>query len=482
MTLKRGSRRHYQRLIRHIEQHDLSQAEHYKQVEKWMDIESFIDFQIAQIFFDNRDAGGNIRYWRPQTEEGRWRWILFDMDWAMGLHNHDAYDFNSLLFHTRPDGPAWPNPPWSTYLLRSLLENPGFRQKFITRFSNYLNQELSSAALLASIDKAQAQLDREIDRHLERWNLGKRTWERHFDRMRTFAERRPEIMRQHLQDYFELEEMYPIRLALTQGGQVQVNHHFKIQEGQFSGNYPPNFPIHLLAIPNLGYRFLYWENADGERITSAALLESISTEDNQYKAIFERYKHPMAGSLVINELMPTGKPTKDWIELFNASDKPLLLEDYILSDQKGNRFIFPQNTSIGPHDYLIVCQDKERFLKQHPMAYNVIADLSFGLNKNRESIALFDNQQAMIDSVGYHHEATDVDFSWSLILPRLDNTDPENWQLIFGPGTPGAANPYYAESKIQTMQSQWMKFSLGLGVFMLLASLIYQAWVRAESS
>ena len=79
-------------------------------------MESFIDFQIAQIFFDNRDAGGNIRYWRSQEPNSKWRWILYDMDWAMGLHNADAYAFNSLEFHTSPDGPRWTNPPWSTFV------------------------------------------------------------------------------------------------------------------------------------------------------------------------------------------------------------------------------------------------------------------------------------------------------------------------------------------------------------------------------
>lgn len=481
MTLKRGSRRQYQELIRYIEQHDLRQNQHYQQVEEWMDVESFIDFQIAQIFFDNRDAGGNVRYWRPQTEEGRWRWILFDMDWAMGLHDDDAYNFNSLLFHTRPDGPDWPNPPWSTFLLRRLLENPGFRQKFVSRFTDHLNQDLSSQSILRGIDEIQAPLLNEIDRHLERWNLGRRTWERHFDRMRIFAERRPEIIRQHLAEYFDLSADQAVQIEVTAGGHAVLNHHLDIEPGGFSGRYFEDFPLHLLAIPNLGYRFLYWENDDGERITSEALLEAVVPGKNQYKAIFEKYNHPLAGQLVINEIMPTGKPSKDWVELFNRSDSTLNLEDFILSDRQGNRFIFPKNTSIGPNDYLVICQDQIRFFKQHPLAYNVIGDLDFGFNKNRESITLFDNQRAMIDSVGYRQEPTDLDFSWSLLLPRLDNADPENWQLIYGPGTPNEANPYYVESKIRHSQVQWIQISLGVGIFFLLAFMIYQSWVRTES-
>ena len=30
--------------------------------------------------------------------------------------------------------PGWPNPPWSTYLLRRLLENSDYRNRFINIF------------------------------------------------------------------------------------------------------------------------------------------------------------------------------------------------------------------------------------------------------------------------------------------------------------------------------------------------------------
>ena len=481
MTLKRGSRRHYQRMIRYIEQHDLSEAEHYQQIKEWMDIESFIDFQVAQIFFDNHDGGGNIRYWRPQTEDGKWRWILFDLDWAMGLHEHDAYRFNSLLFHIRPDGPAWPNPPWSTFLLRNLLKNSSFQQVFVTRFSDHLNDQLSTEALLSTINETQTNLEGEIDRHFERWNLSRRTWERHFNRMRAFAQKRPDFMRQHLQEYFDLADSQEIEIQVEAGGKVLFNRHLSIRQDSFNGSYFSDYPIHLLAIPNLGHRFLYWENARGERITSPALLEAVSDSRQSYRAIFEPYQHPLTETLVINEIMPTGKPSQDWIELYNRSDERLYLDDFIISDKLNNRFVFPERSSVGPHDYLVICQDMQRFRKIHPMSYNLIGDLGFGINKHRETIALFDDQGAMIDSVGYVLEPTDIDFSRSLLIPRLDNADPENWQIHFDAGTPNTANPYYVASSIQVSQKKWMQISLAAGILLVLAALIYLSWVRMEA-
>lgn len=79
---KAGSTRHYRQLIDYIRQHNLRDNQHYARVGLMMDTDNFIDHQIAEIFFDNQDAGGNIKYWR-QRPGSKWRWLLFDMDWGM---------------------------------------------------------------------------------------------------------------------------------------------------------------------------------------------------------------------------------------------------------------------------------------------------------------------------------------------------------------------------------------------------------------
>ncbi|NUO02983.1 MAG: CotH kinase family protein, partial [Saprospiraceae bacterium] len=84
-NLRRGSRQHYSRLLKYLAAHDLSIAENFSWVERQMDVDNFLNYQVAQIYFDNQDAGGNIKYWRPRTPTGRWRWILYDTDWGFSL-------------------------------------------------------------------------------------------------------------------------------------------------------------------------------------------------------------------------------------------------------------------------------------------------------------------------------------------------------------------------------------------------------------
>ncbi|MEO1449810.1 MAG: CotH kinase family protein, partial [Bacteroidota bacterium] len=48
---------------------------------QWVDVDAFLDYQIAQHFFANVDwPGTNFRYWQPQTDSRKWRWFFFDLD------------------------------------------------------------------------------------------------------------------------------------------------------------------------------------------------------------------------------------------------------------------------------------------------------------------------------------------------------------------------------------------------------------------
>ena len=63
----------------------------------------------------------------------------------------------------------------------------------------------------------------------------------------------------------------------------------------------------------------------------------------------------------------------------------------------------------------------------------------------------------MVDSTGYVLEPEDSVFTLNLLLPRLDNGNPENWELTSGIGSPGAANEYYLHSSIQGKRSLFMQ-------------------------
>lgn len=464
-TRKQGSTRHYLNLLKFLEENSLASPANYAYVQTQMDVGNFMDYQIAQIYFDNQDAGGNIKFWRPQTPDGRWRWILYDTDWGYGLHNRYAYRNNSLAFHTEPNGPAWPNPPWSTFLLRKLLENADFRQAFVNRFADHLNTCFSSERAVALVDSFYQMYLPEIPRHLGRWNLSHNTWEEEVAIVRNFARERPAYMRMHLMERFRTGPQRHFEVSTNEGGRILINDNISVSNDTLEAAYFERYPIKLRAVAHHGYRFARWEGIDADE-TLRELTFAPSARITRVRAVFERFTHPLEGKLVINEICPRSGKTGDWIELFNASQNRVPLKGWTLGDQKRNEFRFPE-IYVAPNDYLVICRDSARFVQAFPGAYNVIGGLPFGLNKRSESLSLYSILGAMVDSIAYEAPPLDTAFTLNLLLPYLDNSEKENWEVRLGDGSPNAANPYYVESRVRVAQEQWVQMGLASGVLLL---------------
>lgn len=468
-TRKNGSTKHYRALLDFLKKNDLSEPSNYAYVEGQMEIDNFIDYQIAQIYFDNQDAGGNIRYWRPQTPNGKWRWILYDTDWGFGLNGEDAHQNNSLEFHTRPDGPNWPNPPWSTFILRKLLENKKFEREFITRFADRLNADLSEEKVARTIEKFYRRLKPEMPRHLERWDLKEYFWEKEVGEMRNFALERPRYMRRFLEEKFDVGEQRDVLFEVTDGGKVVVNERVKIRGG-FAAHYFEKIPIRIRAKADLGYRFVRWEG-EGINSESPELLLDIRRANWKVSAIFEKFEHPLAGKIIINEVSCNNRKSGDWLELYNQSRERVNLEGWIVTDSK-NEFVFPKYI-LPPKGYVVLCEDSVDFVKIHPEVQSLIGGLPFGLNKISETIQLFSPEAAAVDSMGYALEPMDSIFSYDLLLPELDNGRPDNWAVNTGAGSPASANAFYVASRIEAQRTLWTQLGGAAAVILICVMLLY---------
>ena len=200
-----GTNEDYIDLISFIENNDISLSTNYIYVGSKMDISNYIDYQIIEIFLRNYDwPGSNIKFWRSDEFDGLWRWIFFDIDFGYG-----DYNYNMLEHCTLEGGTEWPNPDWSTFLFRNLLKNETFKTLFINRFAELMNTTLQSDTIISKIEDFTALYDPEINQHIYRWGYpsSKSDW---LDRINyyliKFAENRPCIMRDHMMEFFELEE------------------------------------------------------------------------------------------------------------------------------------------------------------------------------------------------------------------------------------------------------------------------------------
>jgi hypothetical protein len=443
-----GSATHYEAAMALLARSDMSDESAYRAIQSLLDVDNLIDYQIAQIYFGNTDwPGSNVKYWRPRTADGRWRWLLYDTDFGFGRWVDCTYSHNTLAFASAPDGPGWPNPPWSTFLLRKLLENDELRGEFVDRFADLMNTTFRPVHVADRILEMEAALRAEMPAHLARWELANGQWRSQVNVLNEFAENRADYVRQHLRDRFGLGTASEITVEAEPagGGTVSVNS-LLVTEFPWTGTYFADHPVRLSAISRPGYRFARWVTSLPEDQPTPTLCLS---EAAQVRAIFAEGCAP-APAVVITEInyhSARDFDPADWVELYNSDLVPVDLSGWILTDSDpGHEYRFREGTALGAGQYLVVCRDLEAFGYLFPGVPNAVGDLGFGLSSDGDHVRLLDRSRVVVDSVVYADRApwpSEPDGNGptlALVHPGLDNALPQSWRASAGSGTPGIPN------------------------------------------
>ena len=177
-----------------------------------IDVDNYFDYMILEAFFANSDTG-NIRYYK--LPGGKWRWILFDLDYGLFDSN-----FNGIRIILDPRGTGV-NRAIDNTLIRKLLENAGMKDKFLRRFGEIFRQ-LTTEVMLAQIDECYNLLAPEMMMHFERWasfNLksissdqpqtmdgSMRYWNIRVDRLRNVVKKRPTNCWNQVKEWFSLTD------------------------------------------------------------------------------------------------------------------------------------------------------------------------------------------------------------------------------------------------------------------------------------
>jgi hypothetical protein len=446
-------------LMDYLNSHDLADDNFYKVVAAQVDIRNVIDYQLSEIYFDNGDwPGNNIKWWRPNNPAGKWRWILFDTDFGFGLSpfgNETGnqllhYLHNTLMQATQADGGAWPNPPYSTLLFRSLLDNAGFRNRFINTFCDHLNTTFQAQRVNGLINRMKAVLEPEIGRHHEKYPESAGNWPADIQVMTTFANERVNNVFNHLMVKFMLQRTQTLNLTVTDTtlGTIQVNS-MVLQTMPFSGRYFPRIPVTLTAIPKPGNRFVSWSDGD----TSLFKVVDVAGNTPLITASFESAPAGSELSVMINEINYRSDATfdtKDWVELYNHSDGTVSLGGWTFRDNSDDHsFVFPSQLSLEPWSFLVICRNSTVFKILQPDAKLVVGDLGFKFSSTGDELRLFNGTGDLIDRVSYTSLSPWPDlagkdgFTLELADPGLDNSLPGNWMIssTFS-GTPGKKNSY----------------------------------------
>ena len=348
-----GEDQHYLSMLGFIESNDMSISENYAYVNTQMDMDEFINYQIVHLYIANAEWGNtNIQCWRPQSINGRWRWVLWDLEGgydsqANGSSHYSqntfGYDQDNLLKHRT--------------LFERLLNNPEFRGKFIQRFAVHLNTTFHPDRVEAVIDSLKSLIKAEMPRDLARWsgecqdgcgvpfhicNIASYSdWEDNIDRMLVFAQERPSWMRQFISEKFALPGTVNLSLDVAQhtGGRLQVN---GVDVGDsLRGLVFRDHPLTITALPDVGYEFVEWQGASTAKTHEIAL--TLSAEAH-LTAVFK----PIDAQILASEVHESMKLTKGTGPYLAQGD--VLIADYAeLVVEPGVEIRMPKDANIIVH-------------------------------------------------------------------------------------------------------------------------------------
>lgn len=463
--VRAGSSSHYHSFLKSLEAADLTDPGAPDHIRAHMDVDEYLNYNIAQMYAANTDwPGNNMELWRPRTSDGRWRWIFYDTDYGFNLPmalNPSPPDFDMVAMATIP-GSGWPNPPWATVLPHSLLQVDEFREDFIQRFAAHLNTTFRSPRVNSVIDSLRSAIAPEIPRHADRWSphpspfygdsfATMDDWDANLEVIHAFVRVRSAHVWSHLQARFSLagRSVLSFQVEPEGAGTLLVNT-VPVSDTQSSGHYFNGVPLHLVAVPAPGFEFDSWSDPISD--TPRALL--LIQEDRELAARFKPSNRPSSQGqpppVVINEINYNSSETLDsgdWVELHNFGPASLDIAGWRLRDS-GNPpyFTLPPKALLHGGGYVVLCRDSTAFRQAYPYVDGCMGNLPFGLSSRGDHLTLLTDLGRIVDSVAYDErppwppEPNGAGFTLALAEPTLDNSNHDHWYASADGGTPGAPN------------------------------------------
>lgn len=269
----------YGELLGYISNTDLSLEENYARLEQMADMQSYIDYIATNVYLCNMDMSETKNYvlWRTIANDGsangdgRWRWMLYDMDcleWIdKSFYNvEERAAINSFAQMMQFTGVAV-----NEHMLFSAAKNNEiFRKQFVLSFMDMANVNFAPDY---------------VESIFVEWGCD-------FSGFAEFFQNRFGYIVSYMAEEFGLTgtlEDVNLKINDIEGGSIQLNTtEPDLSEGNWTGRYYTDYPVVATAIAAEGYRFIGWNGtvkSDSKTIEAEVLEGGIVLE-----AIFEKIK------------------------------------------------------------------------------------------------------------------------------------------------------------------------------------------------
>lgn len=313
---------------------DMTIEANYEKFKNLVDIDSYIDYYATEIYINNNDwwsgcneqtPRNNIQFWKvadPSIEDsanpyadGKWRYMLFDTEWSMGIYGSEeaAWNYDSLKNHAMGADNGYNGDP----IFVALMKNRDFRARFTNTLLDLSNWNYEYNHGMSVLEQLKNDYVFYGQKHNERWtnDYGGNSVDAYnsYNRIKEFLQKRPAYVLTMLEDDItELSEADRVNVKVTANvegdGLVKVNTITPDISSGWNGTYYKDYPITVNANPKEGYVFSNWlvSGCDIDDVYSSSANVTLTSSNAVIQAMYV-------------------KPGED-IEIINSTEKGYIVE------------------------------------------------------------------------------------------------------------------------------------------------------------
>lgn len=262
----------------------------YNQVKEKMNVSSFAQYMIAEMYIHNGDwPGNNIRAWGGNGNP--FKFMIFDVDhgygFTPGISGFDTQSqnmFQWVLGSTTMNnnnqggqgGLGGMGGMWGGFggganstignMLKKLLGNSDFKRLFINQACILLNDYLTYSKVQTAVQNMVATIpSSEQSRDEQRWprNQGSFNWAPSGSDLLKFAQNRTETTKQEFATYFGLSNEVSVNISTSGKGYITVDE-MNLPSTNYSGKFFAENPLKLQAVATSGSVFTGWSDGSTE--------------------------------------------------------------------------------------------------------------------------------------------------------------------------------------------------------------------------
>ena len=394
----------------------------YEELKTLLDIDEYTNYMAATLFLYNDDwPDNNIKAYRSRND-GRYRFMSFDLDYAFkGCWDYSvANPFeNFAKFKDDKTAPRANHNKEFVNLFLNLLNNDEFRCKFIDTFCLMGGSVFEPTRADAIVDELLAKVKPMCDLMRQQGINDGHNPQNSANMIKSNLKGRSATMTNYMKSFKPMLLGSTTRQAVTlnadtEGAHLYVNG-LDVPYADFNGHLFA--PVTLRAEAPAGYRFAGWKNGNNVVSTEAemslpkdatvsltATFAKLGDNDLAQQGITPVRINEVSADdgIYVNEYFKR----KDWVELYNTTDKPVDVEGMYLSDnpEKPKKYQITKgmtttNTVIPAHGYLIIWCDKEDPLSQ--------LHVSFKLDNEGDELLLTAADESWTDRFVYAAHTSD---------------------------------------------------------------------------